>query len=304
MTTVTNTTVISNAGTTQFRAWGLEFSNALTAIGFIKSADTGQINWASVSRPGAIDTSAGYEIRYLNDSMHGSAPIYVKIEYGTGGATTTPGMWITIGTGSNGSGTITGTIVAREQTLGSAHALDSTALTKPSYYCMVDGCVWWVHKTRNRAGNTTPVHCFYLERTRDSAGVATAEGFAYYRGMFGWTFSYSASVVVYNFSTGYTYDFNTPNTIYGGGCYTFVPSPLVASGSIVGGTPGDHQVSRHYLAMPLIKALGTVVSSVDADGITEGTTFTATPLGVTARTFICMTKYAFSSTDAFCPVWE
>lgn len=304
MTTVTNSSVISHAATANFRAWGLEMSNALTSTTkFPKSADTGQINWATANKP-AVNVSAGYEIRYLNDSMHASAPIYVKLEFGTNASSSAyPAMWITIGTGSNGSGTITGIVLAREEIYAGNYALDSTVVVKASYYCGVDGCIWFAFKTKNRNAGLAPAFAMYIERTRDSAGTATSEGFVYHRGPYLWG-NAAASTFVYNFSTAYTYDSNIgPYGMYGGGYYTFLPVNLGISGTIVGGTPGDYQITRHYICMPLVKALGSVVSSPTSDLMAEGTTFTCTPLGVTGKTHICL-ENAFSYYDYFCPIWE
>jgi len=54
-----------------FRVWGKELSDKLQALGgspsaLVKTADTGQINWVTVTRPGARK-DAGYEVYYLHD---------------------------------------------------------------------------------------------------------------------------------------------------------------------------------------------------------------------------------------------
>src|SRR3954462_11008588 len=97
------TTPLDHTSTTGFRAWGSEFSAGLATVGLVQTADTGQINWSTVTIPGA-NTAAGYEIWRFADST-----LYLKFEYGTAPSTVQPQMWITVGTGSNGSGTITGT---------------------------------------------------------------------------------------------------------------------------------------------------------------------------------------------------
>lgn len=285
MTTSTFTSVISHASTTTFRVWGLELSNALTAVGFIKSGDTGQINWATVTRP-AVNVSGGYEIRYLNDSLHGTAPIYMKIEYGTNitGAAY-PAMWVTIGTGSNGSGTITGTIIAREELYLGNFVLDSTVATKTSYACMVTGCVWMAHKCKVR-GTYYPAFSWLLTRTWDSSGAATADGMVFYRTGGNGT-NYAAVATVYIFSTGYTDSSDSSLQLYGGG-YSFMPYGMLNKATIVSGVPGDYQVARHYTVTPTIAPLVPIVDCSIVDGVTQGTTFTCTPVGASARTFIAV----------------
>jgi hypothetical protein len=182
---------------------------------------------------------------------------------------------------------------------GGVHPLDSTVAVKASYYCGVDGCIWFAFKTKNRV-TLYPAFAMYIERTRDSAGAATAEGFIYHRGPYNWS-TFPSQYYVYNFTTEYFYE-GPVHQLYGGS-YSFLPGTLYTSGTIVGGTPGDYQISRHYIAMPLIKAIGSVVSSPGSDLLAEGTTFTCTPLGVTPQTHIC-TENAFSFYDYFCPIWE
>lgn len=300
MTTSTFSTVISHASTTTFRTWGLELSNALTTIGFIKSGDTGQINWATVTRP-AVNVSGGYEIRYLNDSLHGTAPLYMKIEYGTNttGAAY-PAMWVTIGTGANGSGTITGTIIAREEIYLGVFPLDSTVLAKSSYACMVEGCVWLMHKAKVR-GTYYPAFSWMLCRTWDSSGAPTADGMVFYRTSYN-GINYAAYPTAYVFGTGYTESGSPALQTYGGE-YAFMPYGMLNKATIVSGVPGDYQVARHYTVTPVVSPLVPIVECSTADGITQGTTFTCTPVGATSRTFIAV-ENMFSVYGQQGLIWE
>lgn len=100
----------NHADDVSFRAWGSEFSSMLTAVGLTQTADTGQINWTTVTYSSTANAIQGYEIWRFNDTLQSTYPIFLKFEYGTGNASTHPGVWITIGTGSNGSGAIIGQI--------------------------------------------------------------------------------------------------------------------------------------------------------------------------------------------------
>ena len=91
----------------QFRTWGQEFSNNLAASGLIQTADTGQIDWSTAIRPGT-NTFAGDEFWRFNDSLQGIAPVYLRFRYGTGGNAGTARMGIAVGTGTDGSGNLTG----------------------------------------------------------------------------------------------------------------------------------------------------------------------------------------------------
>ena len=77
-------------------------------IGLVQTSDTGQIDTATVTRPITAIT-AGYETFRFNDSLQGIAPMFMKLEFGSGDNTpVTPAMWVTVGTGTDGAGTVTG----------------------------------------------------------------------------------------------------------------------------------------------------------------------------------------------------
>lgn len=110
MSVNTNTTIALSATITdaEWRIFGAFLADVLEAGGVTRTADTGQINWATVAFPGTNSTSAGYEIRQFTDAMQATAPVFIKIDYRRGAAGSKTEILFTIGTGSNGSGTITG----------------------------------------------------------------------------------------------------------------------------------------------------------------------------------------------------
>lgn len=95
-------------GDATFRQWAQGIHNALVAVGMVQTADTGQINLATAARPGALNTAAGYEIFRFSDALQATAPVFIKIEYGVGGALDRPSIAVTVGTGTNGAGTLSG----------------------------------------------------------------------------------------------------------------------------------------------------------------------------------------------------
>lgn len=91
-----------------FTAWGSGISALLTAVGVSKTSDTGQVSWAStVTRP-AGSTLPYYEIRKLSDPLSGASPVYLKVSYGSTTSVSRAGISFQVGTGSDGSGTLTG----------------------------------------------------------------------------------------------------------------------------------------------------------------------------------------------------
>lgn len=87
------------------------FSDMLTALGFPKTADTGQVDWATASLTGS-NTYTHYEIRRFDDEHQATKPVFMKISYGrlTASSVNYPQVQITLGTGSNGSGELTGPV--------------------------------------------------------------------------------------------------------------------------------------------------------------------------------------------------
>jgi hypothetical protein len=113
MSTATdNTIVASNDTAAHFRAWCTFIHNAFL-LGFLAGTDSGQVDLTTVAAPSATQTASGYKIYKTNDGL---TIVYVKVEFGSSSVATYPSIWITVGTGTNGVGTITGTILfARTQ---------------------------------------------------------------------------------------------------------------------------------------------------------------------------------------------
>lgn len=170
---VTTTLTPTNASDAQFRAWGSAISAKIVASGFTVTGDTGQINWASVTAPVAINTSQGYELYTFADTLQATAPITFKIEYGSGASSANnPSLWLTFGTGSNGTGTITGNASTRVQIYTTAYATNalscywsgSTSHFMAALYCAGTGA----------SSSITSIVSF--ERTKDYTGADTSQG--------------------------------------------------------------------------------------------------------------------------------
>lgn len=177
MTTATTATVIDMTTDAGFRTAVAEVITILfTTLGVTQTADTGQINTATVTRPGVSNTSAGYVIGRFNDTAQGTSPVFFKLEFGTGTtATTSVQLWITMGTGSNGTGTLTGTVTTRCGCGSATPASSVAAFTTRACYNTTDGVLWLGWKY---AGNTTAnmtIAGFAILRSNDNTGVATTD---------------------------------------------------------------------------------------------------------------------------------
>jgi hypothetical protein len=153
----------------EFRTWGSAVSAQLAAVSLIKAADTGQIDWATVARPTAANGVAGYEIWRFNDSLQATKPVFLKLEYGTGiSSATSTGMWLTVATGTNGAGTLTGQVGTRYQ------AAAYNAQTTTSYF-YVSGAADRIHLVMWPSA-VSYCHGFSVERTKDAAGADDSSG--------------------------------------------------------------------------------------------------------------------------------
>jgi hypothetical protein len=99
-----------------FRAWATWVAGVFAlASTWTNTADTGQINLTTVTRPTVANTSQGYKIYSMNDTLQATKPVFVKIEFGSGSNAAYPALWLTIGTGSDGAGNLTGVLFPRTQ---------------------------------------------------------------------------------------------------------------------------------------------------------------------------------------------
>jgi hypothetical protein len=173
MTTASTTSPISNASSTTFQAWYNEMITALfTTLGVVQTADTGQIT-STAALPGTTQTSAGYVIGRFNDTAQATSPVFFKIEFGTGASLTVPMAWITVGQGSNGSGTLTGTLSARVPFFQVSPPL-STTTSYPSRFCWnaTNGFLGVIFKIGG-LGTTQAQGGFCLFRDNNSSGAST-----------------------------------------------------------------------------------------------------------------------------------
>lgn len=91
------------------------FYSRLESNGWTQAADTGQVDESTVTTAqitGNISTTV-FQIHYFDDDLHGTAPFYLKTRwYRTGYAAGWICINYEIGTGTNGSGTITGATIS------------------------------------------------------------------------------------------------------------------------------------------------------------------------------------------------
>lgn len=176
MTIQTVNTPPDDTSVTTFNTWGSAISSALASAGLTKTTDTGQVNWTSnASMPTTYGTV--YEVWKFNDSLQSTAPVYFRLDYFNQTAYSTPQIAITIGTGSNGSGTINNqqltdlTIFPYNVGWGSTVNQTLWVDSDGGSSMMIAG--WF---TATTGSGTVTV----LERTRNWDGTVNGNGFGFY----------------------------------------------------------------------------------------------------------------------------
>ena len=151
----------------RFRAFWSPLSAALAAAGWSKVWDN--INWGTVAKPVLTNTSAGGEVWAMGDSLQGTAPKFLKLEYGTSSSVTSPGLWITTGTAHDGAGNLSGNGLSR-------YLMNITAQTA-SYECRYSGDSSLFCCMYGQTGpSSTPQFGFSVERSHNSSGTDTVDG--------------------------------------------------------------------------------------------------------------------------------
>lgn len=178
MPTAVMTSTWHNTTDADFRQWGKAISDGIAAVGLIKVADTGTVNWATVVKPASNNSAAGFEIWRFNDPLQDTAPVFIKLEYGCQQHLLIPGTWVTVGRGSDGAGNVTGVLAPRRQTQANTAGttLTASALLIEPIYISSDGSSLCVVPRTSAAANASRVGVVIVDRSRDSAGAPTATG--------------------------------------------------------------------------------------------------------------------------------
>jgi hypothetical protein len=178
----TRTALLSctNGTAADIRAWAQFIENTLvTTGGWIVTADTGQTLPSALTVPATSNTKVGYRVYRMADALQATAPCFMRLDFGGGGAGILPAIWVTIGTGSNGAGTITGVFIATgysgsQQAAGPLNCYGSAATSR---FTLGMFCVG--------TANAYP-WTFGLERSKDGSGNDTSDGLLFLFGSTGY----------------------------------------------------------------------------------------------------------------------
>lgn len=240
----------------QYRAWAQEIEAAIVAIGLVVASDTGQVDLTTLTRPAGLVYS-GYRMYKTNDGL---VDLYVKLRFGTGSSSNSGRVAISVGTGTNGAGTLTGSMTGEYASVGSG-----TAASKTNYACGVTGCWWLVYGPGTMQASTFPHFAFKLARFVNASGTPTSDGFILY--------AHSANTRV----TQQVTLLPTASVQTAGLNVCMLPSSITT-----GNVGTDFQFWKHYTAQPRM-IVNPFIVTCDNTAIVAGAERDLTILGTSRR---------------------
>ena len=165
----------TNSTPTYFQGWVAALQAAILACGWTQTSDTGQLVVADLTVPTVINTSSGYMIFAMADSLQPSNPAYMRIDVGSGGAVNSPSIWFQVGTSTDGVGNLGGKTTVKRQLVPYGSKFATTVAD--SFYSGSSSrfvCCFWVGGTFNSSGYYGQM--ISVERTHDSSGNDTSDG--------------------------------------------------------------------------------------------------------------------------------
>lgn len=267
----------SDAG---FRAWAQEFDACIVSAGWLHTADTGQVDLTTAARP-AAGSYAGYKTYTDPSSVQGTAPIILRVRYGTANVATYPQIAIQIGSQTNGAGTLTGAILLTETTAFRQAVPVSTVANYKTYLCYKDG---------------------YLSITFKVGATSTGLGhFSIHRSMLADHTVVAEAVELYTLGTS---GGSVANQI------TFTPLQIIAASTGIAYIPPGQNISslsgldiqtyKHYMSCPRTRC-NPCKMTVNITNVPEGTVFDQALTDSTDHTYRCLGIYAGTSIGVGAP---
>lgn len=158
----------------QFRAWILALNTAIAAI-LTAVTQTGEIDFTTVAFPNGVNQKRGFRVFRFNDALQATHPVFIRIDYGSGAAATTPSVWVTVGQTTDGSGNI-GMLAGGTTPTATQMIVSSTSASVFTTYISGDSsrltfALFMAIQSVSQAPAT-----FNIERVKDNAGLNLVDG--------------------------------------------------------------------------------------------------------------------------------
>lgn len=174
MATASFTVAPTNTDDASFRAWSAAIDTAITGVGWVDTAATGEINFTTVTKPGSANTFAGFKVYRMADALQATHPCFLKIEFGSSNTSANnPAVKLTVGTAHDGSGSLTGTQSTGALQTGSQAA---SATLCQCYASGTTGRLSLAMFVENSTVNSQLAFVFGVERTKAADGSDNSDG--------------------------------------------------------------------------------------------------------------------------------
>lgn len=241
MSNTTFSTICRSNTDAEFRTWGSAISTALQANGLVKTADTGQINWATVTRA-AANADAGYEVYRLDDTLQATVPVFVKFYYGAHTSdAAVPRVRFEVGASSNGAGALGGLGSGTVTTLNANYGGGYDTTSRNSFVSGDGSGVAMVLWPEGNAPGSPPqwMRClFTIDRTRNTDGTPNSSGLIVTYGL-----TPTPSTAIHNRVA------NTVTTVAYAMCW--IPFPIGGGASFIDGST-NVRAFPHLVALPTV----------------------------------------------------
>lgn len=205
--TYTNVALTGGSGSSAKATIVVSAGGAVTSV-TLSTAGSGyfigdQLSATAASIGGTGSGFAAY-VSVLNSS---AAPVVIKMEFGSGTATTTPGLWVTGGTSWTSSGTVgaatNGATTLRTNLVNAAPASVSTVYNSRFMYNNTLGACGLVFKETGGSGSGA-YSFLYICRSNDTGGSPTSAGLIFLTSGNSTAQTSNGTTAVYNAMMSYT----------------------------------------------------------------------------------------------------
>lgn len=268
MTTSAPSIKFSHTDTASFKAWAQAVGTALVAVGLVKTADTGQVDWEAFSWASSTDSDQGFEVYRFSDTLQSTKPVFLKVVYGNGSPSSSARMYFQIGTGTNGAGALTGVWTTVVQ--ATSAAADGTCTA----YFSGDTSSLCLCFPRTSGGTVSAYIALVVDRTRGSDGTANGDGL------------YWCSYSTYSGGQQYAGYFNFAAQA----AAAINPAAPNMTGVATGKYGSDVVLMPHVVAVPKAEAFALACLSYWGADISRGSEISLTHLGA-SHTFLCLGSF-------------
>lgn len=295
MTIYTQTSAGTQSSDAEYNARINEFFGALEAT-LVHVPQAGEAVYPAVGAVRVTPTFYGWRMYRLPGALHASAPVYIKAWYGCATSTSAPAISIQVGTAVDGSGVFVG-VAATTYGLNNSNATTPSAGNFITYACSTDDGFHLIWKAGGISTGRA-VAAFFCYRSSDASGQPSTVGVFYGRP------TSSTNSLLASGDCKFL-RFASPNIEYSlGSGNSWIPG----GGSASGGLSGEIEAYLNFYRDPLVRPTHCMCAVWSAE-FPAGTTFAATLVGSTPRTYISHVSAGLSTGDplrvgSFAFLWE